>query len=210
MKLVYVGDPMCSWCYGFGKELAALMQKIPDLALDIRVGGVRAGATDVLDDNGKQFRLTHWARVEEATGLPFNRKALIARENFIYDTEPVCRAFVTAREFAPHADLLAVFHALQVAFYVDGLDTTNGRVLAEVAAGALSALGHPINVEAFHERWNTTEMVAATRQDFIKVRAAGIRSFPTLLMEVDGQFVEVSPGYAPLVQLEERLAAIAA
>ena len=210
MKLVYVGDPMCSWCYGFGKELSALMQKMPEIELDIRVGGVRAGATEVLDDNGKQFRLTHWARVEEATGLPFNRKALMERENFIYDTEPVCRAFVTAREFAPHADLLAVFHALQLAFYVDGLDTTNGKVLAEVAADALTAVGHPINVEEFHARWNSTEAIAATRQDFIKVRAAGIRSFPALLMEVDGQFLEVSPGYAPVAQLEERLSAVMA
>ena len=210
MKLVYIGDPMCSWCYGFGKELSALMQRMPEIELDIRVGGVRAGATDVLDDKGKQFRLTHWARVEEASGLPFNRKALLARENFIYDTEPVCRAFVTAREFAPQADLLAVFHALQLAFYVDGLDTTNGKVLAEVGAAALSALGHSISAEEFHARWNTTEMMALTRQDFVKVRAAGIRSFPTLLMERDGQFVEVSPGYAPVAQLEERLAAVMA
>lgn len=209
MKLVYVGDPMCSWCYGFGKELSALMQRMPGVELDIRVGGVRAGATDVLDDKGKQFRLTHWARVEEASGLPFNRKALLARENFIYDTEPVCRAFVTAREFAPQADLLSVFSALQVAFYVDGLDTTDGRVLAEVAAAALSAAGHPINAENFHARWNTTEMIAATRQDFVMVRAAGIRSFPYLLMEVEGEFVEVSPGYAPVAQLEDRLAALA-
>ena len=24
MKLVYVADPMCSWCYGFGKEMTEL------------------------------------------------------------------------------------------------------------------------------------------------------------------------------------------
>ena len=210
MKLVYVGDPMCSWCYGFGKELAALMQRMPEIELDIWVGGVRAGATDVLDDKGKQFRLTHWARVEEASGLPFNRKALMERENFIYDTEPVCRAFVTAREFAPQADLLSVFHALQLAFYVDGLDTTKGKVLAEIAAAALSAVGHPINAEGFHARWNTTEMISVTRQDFVKVRAAGIRSFPALLVEMGGQLIEVSPGYAPVAQLEERLRAVMA
>ena len=210
MKLVYVGDPMCSWCYGFGKELSALMQQMPEIELDIWVGGVRAGATEVLDDKGKQFRLTHWARVEEASGLPFNRKALMERENFIYDTEPVCRAFVTAREFVPQADLLSVFHALQVAFYVDGLDTTNGKVLAEVAAAALSAVGHPINAEEFHARWNTTEMIAVTRQDFVKVRAVGIRSFPALLVKMGGQLIEVSPGYAPVAQLEERLRAVMA
>ena len=43
MKLLYVGDPMCSWCYGFGKEMTALMTLHPGLELEIIVGGVRAG-----------------------------------------------------------------------------------------------------------------------------------------------------------------------
>jgi putative protein-disulfide isomerase len=201
---------MCSWCYGFGKELSKLMQRMPGMELEIVVGGVRAGATDVLDEKGKQFRLTHWARVEEASGLPFNRKALMARENFIYDTEPVCRAFVTARELAPHADLLSVFHALQVAFYVDGLDTTDGKVLARIAADALAAVGCPVDVADFHAKWNTTEAITATRKDFIKARAAGVQSFPTLLLEREGQLIEVSPGYAPVAQMEARLRALIA
>jgi putative protein-disulfide isomerase len=103
MKLIYIGDPMCSWCYGFGKELSEVMQSLPELRLEIVVGGLRAGATDVLDDAGKRFRLAHWARVEEASGLPFNRDALLARENFVYDTEPICRVVTEALARAGHA-----------------------------------------------------------------------------------------------------------
>ena len=55
MKLIYIGDPMCSWCYGFGKELSALLERLPDLQLEIVVGGVRAGATGVLDEAGKRL-----------------------------------------------------------------------------------------------------------------------------------------------------------
>ena len=69
MKLLFVGDPMCSWCYGFGKEMTALSERHPELPVEILVGGLRAGATDVLDDSGKQFRLTHWAWVEESSGF---------------------------------------------------------------------------------------------------------------------------------------------
>ena len=126
MKLVYVGDPMCSWCYGFGKELAQLRAALPALELEIVVGGLRAGGTEILDDAAKQFRLQHWARVEAASGLPFNREALLARQGFVYDTEPVCRAVVAARRLAPQSDLLAVFRALQHAFYAEGRDTTDG------------------------------------------------------------------------------------
>jgi putative protein-disulfide isomerase len=207
MKLIYVGDPMCSWCYGFGKEMTALVEQHPGLELEIVVGGVRAGATDILDDEGKQFRLGHWERVEANSGLPFNRKALLARENFVYDTEPICRAVVSARRLAPQAKLLAVFRALQHAFYVDGLDTTNGRVLSEVAVASLKADGYEIEVEGFHAEWRSDAAIGETRADFKRARLLGVRSFPSLLLDTGKGIVEVSPGYAHAKLLDMRLRA---
>lgn len=200
MKLLYVGDPMCSWCYGFGKEMTALMAMHQGLELQIIVGGLRAGGTEVLDQAGKQFRLTHWARVEAASGLPFNREALMARENFVYDTEPVCRAVVAARRLAPQADLLAVFRALQHAFYVDGRDTTDGRVLAEVVAAQLG-----VDVETVLRTWRDDVTIALASADFARARALGVRSFPALLLERDDGIVEISGGYAQAAQLDQQL-----
>jgi putative protein-disulfide isomerase len=208
MKLIFVGDPMCSWCYGFGKELSALEARRPELSIDIIVGGVRAGATDLLDDSGKQFRLGHWARVEQLSGLPFNRNAFLARENFVYNTEPICRAVVAARQIAPEADQLAMFRALGHAFYVDGLDTTDGEVLAQVAVAALEKLGHVHDVAAFHDEWAALATIAATRAEFAQVRALGIKSFPALLLEANDQLSEISPGYAPVDQLDRQLTAM--
>jgi putative protein-disulfide isomerase len=210
MKLVYVADPMCSWCYGFGKEMTALTQLHPELELDIVVGGVRAGATDILDDAGKAFRLGHWERVQANSGLPFNREAFLARRNFVYDTEPICRAVVAARKLAPEADLLSVFRALQRAFYVDGLDTTDGRVLSEVGAAALAAVGHAVDADAFHAAWQAAETIAETQADFRKARAMGVRSFPALLLDTGKGLVEVSPGYAPAPEVDKRLRALLA
>jgi putative protein-disulfide isomerase len=105
MKLIFVGDPMCSWCYGFGKEMTSIVENMPELDVQIVLGGLAAGSKQVLDEAGKQFRLTHWSRVEQMSGAEFNREALLARKNFVYDTEPVCRAVVTARMMQPSADL---------------------------------------------------------------------------------------------------------
>lgn len=210
MKLVYVADPMCSWCYGFGKEMTAVMEMHPELELDIVVGGVRAGATDILDDAGKAFRLGHWERVQANSGLPFNREAFLARQNFVYDTEPVCRAVVAARKLAPDADLLGVFRTLQKAFYVDGLDTTDGHVLADVASAALHAAGHAIDAAAFHATWQAAATIAETQADFRKARTMGVRSFPALLLETSKGMVEVSPGYAHAPVIEARLRALLA
>lgn len=208
MTLIYVGDPMCSWCYGFGKELSAFTAAHPELKLEIVVGGVRAGATDLLDDAGKQFRLGHWARVEQASALPFNRAAFVAREHFVYDTEPVCRAVVTARELAPQADLLAVFRALQHAFYADGRDTTDGLALAQIAVAALDQLGVAVTVPGFYAHWNAAATIAATQADFARARAMGVRSFPALLLQTGGRLLEVSPGYTSAAGLEAQWQAI--
>lgn len=205
MKLVYIGDPMCSWCYGFGKELAQLMVMHPALELEIVVGGLRAGGTEMLDDAAKQFRLQHWARVEANSGLPFNREAFMALQGFVYDTEPVCRAVVTARHLAPQADLLAVFRALQHAFYAEGRDTTDGTVLAEVGAAELQRQGQTIDAAGFLAAWSEPATSAATHTDFARTRRLGVSSFPALLLETDEGLRELSPGYAHAAQLDRLL-----
>ncbi|CAG2131170.1 hypothetical protein LMG19282_00386 [Cupriavidus campinensis] len=205
MELVYVGDPMCSWCYGFGKELTEVRERFPDLPLRIVVGGIRAGATDILDEAGKRFRLHHWSRVESASGLPFNRDGLMARENFVYDTEPICRAVVTARQLFPQSDLLAVFRALQAAFYVDALDTTDGKALADVAAQALNRQGHAVSAQTFLDQWLSDAAIAATVEDFRTARGWGISSFPALVLDHGGRLHHVSGGYAHASDVAQQL-----
>lgn len=186
MKLIYIGDPMCSWCYGFGKSLDAALAALPGLALEIVVGGVRNRSTELLDEAGKQFRLAHWERVKALTGLPFNRTAFLAREGFIYDTEPVCRAVVAARRLAGTEPLLTVFRALQHAFYVDGRDTTDVLTLSEVAATALQAMQYPSATEAMLALMRDPAIVAETQAEIRRARTLGARSFPTLLLDRGG------------------------
>jgi putative protein-disulfide isomerase len=210
MELVLAADPMCSWCYGFGKQMGLLLERRPDVSLKIILGGLRAGATDVLDDAGKQFRLHHWGKVEEASGVAFNREGLLARKGFVYDTEPVCRAVVTARILRPEADLLSVFRAFQHGFYVDALDTTNGAVLAEIGSRALAELGYPVSSEEFLAEWNKRSTVEEAAADFASVRALGVSSFPTLFLKKGGTLRKVGAGYAHVDELEKHLAAITA
>jgi putative protein-disulfide isomerase len=201
MNLIFVADPMCSWCYGFGKELTQLTGAFPELPLQIVVGGVRADDTEVMSEDMRQFRLSHWARVEKLSGLVFNRKAFLALKDFVYDTEPVCRAFVTARTLAPGMSQLNLFRRLQDAFYVDGKDTTDGEVLAAVAAEALTQAGIATTAQAFLSAWKQPVTIAETRADFAKARQWGVSSFPQLLLETNGQLHSVAPGYSTFADL---------
>ena len=205
MKLIFVGDPMCSWCYGFGKEMTSIVENMPELDVQIVMGGMAAGSKQVLDEAGKQFRLTHWLRVEQMSGAEFNRDALLARKNFVYDTEPVCRAVVTARMMQPSANLLKIFRAFQRAFYADGLDTTDGMVLAEIGAAALRESGFSVAVEEFFERWSSDEAIQAAAADFALTQKLGVSGFPTLFVEWNGKRGRLGSGYMRADEVQQTL-----
>ncbi|WP_277049404.1 DsbA family protein [Caballeronia mineralivorans] len=210
MKFTFVGDPMCSWCYGFHKEVTTIVEAMPDLEVQVVLGGLAQGSTQVLDDAGKQFRVTHWTRVEQLSGAQFNREALLARENFVCNTEPVCRAVVAACLIKPSANLLTVFDAFQRAFYVDGLDTTDGKVLATIRASALKAAGLDVDADAFFTVWSSDEAIQATRADFALTRRLGVSGFPSLFMELNGKIGQLSSSYAPAASVQQTLMRIAA
>lgn len=205
-SLIYIADPMCSWCYGFGPELAALLEGLPGLPVEVVVGGLRPYNKETMDDKLKTTLLEHWHKVAERTGLPFDYNGL-ARENFIYDTEPACRAVVAARMLAP-ASQLYVFHEIQRAFYSEGKDVTQGKVLASVCAEAMTESGYPMDEAAFFTTWESKEAISATNEDFLQAHRWGIGGFPTLVLERDGQLDMVTSGYMAMPTLIETLQAL--
>lgn len=205
-SLIYVADPMCSWCYGFTPELATLLQGIPDLPLEIIVGGLRAYNKEVLGNTERDTILSHWRQVAKASGLPFN-DTVLSRPDFIYDSEPACRAVVAARTLSPSHSLY-VFDAIQHAFYAEGRDITQAAVLADVVAAALSKAGVPTDAAAFQAAMESAESVLATAEDFGQTRRWEITGFPTLILEHDGELDLVTSGYVDAERLVERMQAI--
>jgi putative protein-disulfide isomerase len=205
-KLIYVADPMCSWCYGFGPELTTLLNGIPDTKVEIVLGGLRAYNTELMDENLKSTLLLHWEKVAQTSGLPFSATAL-SHTDFIYDTEPACRAVVTARMLAPER-ALDVFHAIQHGFYAEGLDTTKGDVLAKISVDVLNSSGSNITQNDFLTLWSSEEAVTTCNNDFQQVQRWGVTGFPTLVLENGGELHLVTSGFVRTEALVERLQAL--
>ena len=212
--LIYIADPMCSWCYGFGPELQGLLDTLPDARLDIVVGGLRAFNTETMDTEKRNMILGHWKHVEDASGLPFTRNGM-SQAGFIYDTEPACRTVVAARTLAddlPASAILDVFHAIQHAFYAEGKDVTDLHLLAEIAVEALNktAGGDSFDAASFHETLTAPMTMAETRQDFAQTQRWGINGFPTLLLAQDDSLHMIANGYTKTANLVAALNALQA
>lgn len=206
--LIYVADPMCSWCYGFGAEVQALLDHFPDQPLQLVMGGLRAYNTKTMDAAMRRTLAHHWDEVERASGQPFDR-ALLARADFIYDTEPACRAVVTVRRIEPRL-AWPMFHAIQRAFYAQARDVTRADVLAEVYSEVRGQDGEPASASLadFAQALGSDAMKEATRADFLLVHEWEIQGFPTLFAEHDGHYALLAPGYTKAAVLIERARAI--
>jgi len=207
MRLIYVADPMCSWCYGFGPQLADLRERLGDTLgapapLTLIMGGLRPGQREPMAADKRDEILHHWQAVAERSGMPFDHSPDMAmrREGFVYDTEPACRATVLAREHWGEDDerVLALFHAIQHAFYAEGRDTTQADVLREVA------LANGIEASHFDAAFDREALRNETREDFRLSRRWGINGFPSLLAEQGGTLYQIGRGYAPSAALYAR------
>lgn len=60
-RLIYVMDPMCSWCWGFAPVAAALIAQAREAGVATRVvpGGLRTGGS-ALDSSTRKYILEHW------------------------------------------------------------------------------------------------------------------------------------------------------
>lgn len=197
-RLLYVMDPMCSWCWGFAPVAAALIAQAREAGVPTRVvpGGLRTGGS-ALDASTRKYILEHWQAVAEATGQPFRFEGAMP-DGFVYDTEPACRALVTARELEAERvwPLLAL---IQGSFYAAGVDVTTAPQLVELAEQA------GFDRAAFAEAFARADTRVATAADFTWAQDLGIAGFPTLLAERNGQLALLTNGYQPLERLQPLL-----
>jgi putative protein-disulfide isomerase len=199
-RLVYVADPLCSWCYGFGPQLEDVLARHPDIALELVMGGLRAGNTEPMSPAFRDMLRGHWGHVSQLTGLEFS-DAIFERDGFVYDTEPPCRAVVAARSLDPRRALV-LMKAIQSAFYREGRDVTVPATLAAIAAEC----GY--DAASFSTALASPAMREATHADFARAREWGVTGFPTLALARGDALYLLTAGFATGDVVEERLAEI--
>ena len=199
-QLIYFADPMCSWCWGFSPAMEAVAAKFGDqLPVRLILGGLRPGTTDAMDAAMKSSIREHWQHVHEASGQPFDF-AFFDREDFVYDTEPACRAVVAARKIDP-AKAMVMLRRTHRAFYAENADVTDRAVLC----GLAEEIG--LDRSEFEAVYDAEETLEETRKDFAISYHSGVTGFPTLIVGSDKDgYAAVSRGFQPGERIEALIA----
>ncbi len=178
--LIYVHDPMCSWCYGFGPALAGLVAGLPPGVRYRRLLGGLAPDTDAPMPEDLRTRLQDtWRRIQgRIPGTEFNFD-FWTRCSPRRSTYPACRAVIAARAQDPDLDG-AMTSAIQRAYYRKARNPSDRDTLIALA-GEIGA-----DREAFAAALDAPATQAALAAEIAECRALGVSSFPSLVLDRDG------------------------
>jgi putative protein-disulfide isomerase len=188
VELLYIADPMCSWCWGFAPVLEQVRKTLPENAtVRYVMGGLAADSEAPMPEETRQYIQGAWRAVAERTGAQFNwnfwERCVPKRSTYM-----ACRAVITAEQLQAGA-ASAMFHRIQQAYYCEARNPSESEMLVELAI----ELG--LNGDQFLRDLRSPQIETLLQADFQLRREADCRGFPSLIMRIDGNFEHANSGY---------------
>jgi len=196
-EIIFVVDPMCSWCWGFAPVIEAL-RKSDAYTFSLVLGGLRTKGEMTWDESSKGYLQGHWEQVAKSTGQPFSN-TLFEKEHFDYDTYPACKAVLSVRECFGMQKSFEYLHTIQKSFYARGEDITQLEVLTELLDST------DVDVEKFDTFYKSQRAQTLMEHDFAKARSMGANAFPSVvLIDEEGHMV-CQKGYRGIAAMKKIL-----
>lgn len=188
-SLIYVHDPMCSWCFGFSKTLTTVLDQLPNgIKVKRLLGGLAPDSNELMPEATRNMVRQNWQRIEQAIpGVHFNydfwdncepRRA----------TYPACRAVIAARQQGETFDAVMT-DQIQQAYYQQARNPSNDSTLIELAV----EIG--LDQEPFCHDLTSNETEQILLQEINQSRSLGVNGFPSLVMECNGRYELVHTNY---------------
>jgi len=202
MKVIYVYDALCGWCYGFSPVISKLHERHQEeLEFEVLSGGMVTGERIGPIGEVAGYISQAYKDVERAAGVTFGEgflKGILAEGSAVFTSIPPAVALTV---FKQHQPKKAVPFAarLQKAIYYNGIEPTNYDAYGKLAAE------FGLDANAFVAQMKEEESLKMTRAEFQRAGAMGVTGFPTLFLEQDGKYTVLARGYVPLERLEAAL-----
>ncbi|MEZ8761294.1 DsbA family protein [Vibrio splendidus] len=186
VKLHYVHDPMCSWCWGYKPTLELLKQQLPaSIEFNYVVGGLAPDSEDPMSEEMKGKLQAIWKQIEAKLGTEFNHEFWTECQP-VRSTYPACRAVIAAG-FQDHYE--AMLEAIQHAYYLRAMLPHSQETHLQLA----EELG--MNVQQFENDLSSKLLESEFDDQLGFKEAIGVHSYPTLMLEVNGIFTAVELDY---------------
>ena len=198
VKLLFVTDPMCSWCWGMAADIERVMHRLGNrVAFDLVLGGINTHGTQPVGAYGRARILSLWESVAATTGQRFG---MSLPETYVHNSTQSCVAVEAVRQATGEAPF-RYLHDLQERFCLYGEDITDIELLRARAAA------HGVTGQRFDDHFSAPDTLARVRFQFDVARSFGTQALPSVLVEQGGETRLLAGGYVSddvlLEQLEE-------
>ena len=196
-ELIFVVDPMCSWCWGFAPIIEELRTTLGDeYSFSLLLGGLRTKDEMPWNERSKEYLSGHWKQVSQRTGQAFS-DGLFEKESFDYDTYPACKAVIAVRELFGMQNAFDYLHTIQEAFYTRVEDITRLDVLNDLLEG----LG--LDSRSFKTFLESERAQRLMEHDFAKARSMGANAFPSVVVIDEEGHMVCQKGYRSLLEMKK-------
>ncbi|MGY6561615.1 MAG: DsbA family protein [Luteibaculaceae bacterium] len=201
MKIVYVYDALCGWCYGFSPVMEQFHNEFKDsIRFEVISGGMITGSR--IGPVGEVAPYISWAykEVENKTGVKFGSGFLdktLKEGTSIFTSIPLAIALSVFKEVEPEQSIQFAAE-LQKAVYYSGIEPENLNAYGEIAAkfGLDSVL--------FVQKMKDPKYLSLAKEDFKKSADLKVSGFPTIFLEIDNKHYVLGNGYMPYSTVKER------
>lgn len=205
MEIIYLFDPLCGWCYGFGSHMQAFAAKHSDkIKFTVISGGMVTGErVGPLADIASYIK-DSVPRLEQLTGTRFGAaflNDLNGAGKTIMDSTPPSKAFVILKEQFPEQGV-ALAHALQSMYYKDGLDFNQTANYQAICAE------FGLDFKVFQEKFDSVAYQLATKDEFKEAARYGVSGYPTVVLRHQDQYFMLAHGFTSSETLENTFQSI--
>ena len=172
-KLIYVHDPMCSWCWGYKPTWQKLESALANiLPIEYRIGGLAADSDQTMSADMQLHLQGIWQNISNQLGTEFNfdfwRDCQPRRSTY-----PSCRAALIARSFNKEPQMIA---AIQQSYYLQAQNPSDEAVLIKLS----EIIG--LDARLFAQLLHSNELKRRFDDELNYVRSLPIQGFPSLVL----------------------------
>ncbi len=187
--LIYVHDPMCSWCWGFETVRKQLFKAVSG-KINIRrlVGGLAPDSMELMPESMQLFLQQTWKKIEQTIpGTHFNFD-FWTQCSPRRSTYPSNRAVIAARLQGAEFDEL-ITTRIQQAYYQEAKNPSDNSTLIKLATDV------GLNPQQFKNDISSDIVDQMLGEEIHLTRVLGMNSFPSLAIEKEGEVSHVNLNY---------------
>lgn len=175
-SLIYVHDPMCSWCWAFAPQYEKLVEQLPEAINHYRLlGGLAPDSEAPMSEQLRQHLEQVWQTISERVpdtvfNFDFWKKCEPRRSTY-----PACRAVVAARVQGSEWEL-PMIRAIQCAYYLQARNPSDNETLIELADYL------DMDTEQFEANLTSKATHQVLMDEIALSRRLGIQGFPSMVM----------------------------